>query len=189
MVLMANVRARFLVPPPPIISAMRQSFWSMPQIPQASSPHNWAMAWRAAVPQRTLKYYLGSIRVTTRYAPLTTNFSNYGPYGNPLTTNGSTILNGKAYIDERFDPETGLQYLHARYYDPNLGRFLSPDTYDPTLAGVDINRYAYAGNDPVNGSDPTGHFTASLLAQVKSHPSVKCSCSVSEPSPRIWTVG
>jgi hypothetical protein len=36
-------------------------------------------------------------------------------------------------------------------------RFLSPDTWDPYLAGVDINRYAYSGNDPINGSDPTGH--------------------------------
>ena len=54
-------------------------------------------------------------------------------------------------------PRPGLQYLHARYYDPLLGRFLSPDTWDPILAGVDINRYAYAGNDPVNGSDPNGH--------------------------------
>jgi RHS repeat-associated protein len=57
------------------------------------------------------------------------------------------------------DPETGLQYLHARYYDPNLGRFLSPDTWDPMLPGVDFNRYAYAGNDPVNGSDPGGHMS------------------------------
>jgi RHS repeat-associated protein len=54
-------------------------------------------------------------------------------------------------------PETDLQYLHARYYDPNLGRFLSPDTWDPTLPGVDINRYAYGMNDPVNMSDPGGH--------------------------------
>jgi RHS repeat-associated protein len=116
-----------------------------------------------------VKDYLGSIRVTTRYAPLTTHFSNYGPYGNPLTTNGSTILSGKAYIDERFDPETGLQYLHARYYDPNLGRFLSPDTWDPILSGVDFNRYAYAGNDPVNGSDANGHFNVSMMRQVATY--------------------
>jgi RHS repeat-associated protein len=80
----------------------------------------------------------------------------------PLTSNGSSALNGKAYINERFDPETGLQYLHARYLDPNLGRFLSPDTWDPTLPGVDINRYAYAGNDPINGSDPNGHTWQTL---------------------------
>jgi RHS repeat-associated protein len=52
---------------------------------------------------------------------------------------------------------TGLQYLRARYYDPELGRFLSPDTWDPTRPGVGTNRYAYAGNDPVNAMDPYGH--------------------------------
>lgn len=83
--------------------------------------------------------------------------SDYGPFGQPLTSNGSVPLQGKAYINERFDPETGLQYLHARYLDPTLGRFLTPDTWDPDLPGVDINRYAYAGNDPVNGADPNGH--------------------------------
>lgn len=36
-------------------------------------------------------------------------------------------------------------------------RFISPDTMDPTLSGVGTNRYAYAGNDPVNKSDPNGH--------------------------------
>ena len=36
-------------------------------------------------------------------------------------------------------------------------RFLSPDSWDPFLVGVDINRYSYSGNDPVNGTDPNGH--------------------------------
>jgi hypothetical protein len=39
-------------------------------------------------------------------------------------------------------------------------RFLSPDTWDPYLAGVDVNRYAYSGNDPINSSDPNGHGAA-----------------------------
>jgi RHS repeat-associated protein len=64
----------------------------------------------------------------------------------------------KRYIGERLDEETGLYYLNARYYDPQIGKFLSPDTWDPTLAGVGTNRYAYAGNDPVNFSDPNGHI-------------------------------
>jgi hypothetical protein len=42
--------------------------------------------------------------------------------------------------------------------DPDLARFINPDTWDPILAGVDFNRYAYAGNDPVNGSDANGHY-------------------------------
>jgi RHS repeat-associated protein len=108
------------------------------------------------------KDHLASNRLTSFMAGGSpTARHDYGPFGSPLTSNGSTILNARAYINERFDPETGLQYLNARYYDPDLGRFLSPDTYDPYLPGVDFNRYAYAGNDPVNGSDPTGHATTS----------------------------
>ena len=45
---------------------------------------------------------------------------------------------------------------------PSNARFLSPDTWDPMLPGVDINRYAYGGNDPVNQSDPNGHCTAPM---------------------------
>jgi hypothetical protein len=41
--------------------------------------------------------------------------------------------------------------------DPLLGRFISPDDWDPTKEGVGTNRYAYAANDPVNKSDPNGH--------------------------------
>jgi RHS repeat-associated protein len=106
-----------------------------------------------------LKDSLGSIRYENRYGGGSSSWRDYGPYGMPSNDNGLTIANGRGYINERFDPETGLQYLHARYYDPNLGRFLSPDTWDPTIPGVDINRYAYAGNDPINGMDPSGHLT------------------------------
>ena len=77
----------------------------------------------------------------------------YGPYGKPT----SSPPVSKSYINERYDAETGLQYLHSRYYDPLLGHFLSPDTFDPILRSVDINRYAYALNDPINGSDANGH--------------------------------
>jgi hypothetical protein len=42
----------------------------------------------------------------------------------------------------------------------NLGRFLSPNTWDPTIPEVDFNRYSYSLNDPINGSAPLGrlHF-------------------------------
>ncbi len=103
--------------------------------------------------------HLGSVRHATRHGT-TQDVSDYGPYGMPTNTSGPiTGTSAKGYINEVFDPETGLQYLHARYYDPNLGRFLTADTWDPMLPGVDVNRYAYAGNDPINGSDPGGHET------------------------------
>jgi RHS repeat-associated protein len=107
------------------------------------------------------KDHLSSNRLTLNGAAVTRH--DYGPYGQPLSSNGATIpITGKSYINERFDAETGLMYLHARYYDPDLARFLSPDTWDPTLPGVDINRYAYAGNDPINKSDPNGHAVEGL---------------------------
>lgn len=40
---------------------------------------------------------------------------------------------------------------------PANARFISPDNFDPTKPGVGTNRYAYAGNDPINNSDPNGH--------------------------------
>ena len=87
-----------------------------------------------------MKDHLTSNRLILRHAPSTLTRADTGPYGQPV----GVALNGKAYINERYDAETGLQYLHARYYDPERGQFLSPDTWDPILAGVDINRYAYS---------------------------------------------
>ncbi|NOU31372.1 MAG: RHS repeat-associated core domain-containing protein, partial [Polyangiaceae bacterium] len=54
------------------------------------------------------------------------------------------------------DAATGLVYLHARYYDPALGQFISPDPLDMARPGVGPNRYAYSGGDPVNSKDPSG---------------------------------
>ncbi|MCP4074530.1 MAG: hypothetical protein GY742_22850, partial [Hyphomicrobiales bacterium] len=79
--------------------------------------------------------------------------SVYAAYGERQGNTTET----KGFIGERHDPETGLMYLNARYYDPVTARFISPDDWDPVLDGVGTNRYAYAGNDPVNKSDPNGH--------------------------------
>ncbi|MBK5571810.1 RHS repeat-associated core domain-containing protein [Ensifer sp. SSB1] len=45
-------------------------------------------------------------------------------------------------------------------------RFISPDTWDPTVEGVGTNRYAYAANDPINNSDPNGHLWGSVIGGV-----------------------
>ena len=95
--------------------------------------------------------HLGSIRVETEGQGLSRSLA-YGGYGEP-----KQAVSGKGYIGERHDPETGLLYLHARYYDPTIGRFIQPDPRDPTIPGVGTNRYAYADNNPVNLSDPLGH--------------------------------
>nr|WP_233361622.1 polymorphic toxin-type HINT domain-containing protein [Streptomyces sp. GMR22] len=53
---------------------------------------------------------------------------------------------------------TGLTHLGAREYDPTTGRFLSVDPVMDLTDPQQINGYAYANNNPVTGSDPTGRF-------------------------------
>ncbi|TIW92164.1 MAG: hypothetical protein E5V59_18240, partial [Mesorhizobium sp.] len=98
--------------------------------------------------------HLASVRLVTDISGNVVEGTNYAAYGERLNTGFQTQ---KGYIGERFDAETGLLYLNARYMDPVLGRFISPDDWDPTKEGVGTNRYAYASNDPVNKSDQNGH--------------------------------
>ena len=51
-------------------------------------------------------------------------------------------------------------YYRARYYDPSIGRFISEDPKG--FAGSGVNWYAYVGNNPVNGNDPTGNMPTTL---------------------------
>mgnify|MGYP002510913681 FL=1 len=62
---------------------------------------------------------------------------NYDAYGNEIEQN-PTDTNPYRYCSENYDTETGLIYLRARYYDPELGRFL---TEDPVKDG--LNWYVY----------------------------------------------
>jgi RHS repeat-associated protein len=104
-----------------------------------------------------LKDHKASNRLTLRFDPASTTRHDYSAFGQPLTSNSSVVINGRGYINERFDSETGLQYLNARYYDALMGRFITPDWWDVTKPGVGTNRYAYSGNDAVNASDPSGN--------------------------------
>jgi RHS repeat-associated protein len=66
--------------------------------------------------------------------------------------NGGTVT-GYGFTGREFDPETGLLYYRARYYDPKIGRFISED---PIGLSAGINFYSYVYNDPVNLVDPFG---------------------------------
>jgi RHS repeat-associated protein len=98
--------------------------------------------------------HLATVKLVTNMAGAVTERTGYAAFGEPKPTSGLP----RGFIGERPDPETGLLYLNARYYDPARAQFTSPDDWDPTTPGVGTNRYAYAGNDPVNKADANGHY-------------------------------
>jgi RHS repeat-associated protein len=80
---------------------------------------------------------------------------HYNAYGNLMSGSADTIGNPLRFAGLASDATTGLVYDRARWYDPSTGRYLTPD---PLGAASGPNRYAYAGDNPVNFVDPTGMF-------------------------------
>jgi RHS repeat-associated protein len=94
----------------------------------------------------------------------------YDSWGKVISTSGSMAStvgakNAIRYRGYYFDTETGLYYLNARYYDPETGRFISPDDANIAIATGEYSLYAYCMNDPVNLSDSTGY--ASIFDNIK----------------------
>ena len=74
-------------------------------------------------------------------------------------------LNPFRYRSYYFDTETGFYFLKTRYYDPEIGRFMTIDDIsylDPESING-LNLYAYCGNDPVDKFDPSGYSFVSVL--------------------------
>ena len=88
----------------------------------------------------------------------------YDPWGRLLSIGGpqaGTIgqINPIRYRGYYYDTETGFYYLQSRYYDPTTRRFLNVDSQLAGTAQVQgYNLFAYCLNNPVNFSDPTGHW-------------------------------
>jgi len=83
---------------------------------------------------------------------------DYAPYGTQAL---GTAPSGPGYTGHVNDPDTGLVYMQARYYDSSVGRFLSRD---PAGLKAGFNDYAYVGDNPINKVDPTGMFQCSNKA-------------------------
>ena len=104
--------------------------------------------------------HLGSSNVITDASGSQAQLSEYKPFGE-LSRNTAS-LNSYYFTGKELD-STGLYYYGARYYDPRLARFITPDPvnqniYDPQ----NLNPYAYCRNNPLNLIDPLGASWESL---------------------------
>ncbi|WP_051545586.1 RHS repeat-associated core domain-containing protein [Butyrivibrio sp. MC2021] len=106
----------------------------------------------------------------------------YDLWGNPVSVienttkkvNGKTVTirdeqgtlekNPLRYRGYYYDKETGFYYLNARYYDPKVHKFITPEPnfkvgkFDKNTGLNAYNLFAYCGNDPINLADQTGEF-------------------------------
>ena len=92
---------------------------------------------------------VGSIIATTNDTGAVVNTYAYSPWGECDDMTGTTF----GFQGQRFDHETGLYFMKARFYDPKIGRFLQPD---PIGYADGLNLYEFGYNNPNSFSDPLG---------------------------------
>jgi len=89
----------------------------------------------------------------------------YDSWGKLISTTGTLastvgVKNPYLYRGYRADSETGLYYLQSRYYSPEWGRFINADNLGGKVGELlSHNVFAYCMNNPVNRSDPSGHWS------------------------------
>jgi RHS repeat-associated protein len=118
--------------------------------------------WLTGEPDNRQTYYyhgdhLGSSSIITDENGSQVSHYEYTPYGSIARTEGSDNTRYKFTGKQLFE-DIGLYHYGARFYDPEIGRFITSDTivqapYDPQS----LNRYAYCRNNPLNYIDPSGH--------------------------------
>jgi RHS repeat-associated protein len=130
------------------------------------------MAWQIASAEVDYFHtdHLGSTAVGTNSSGAVQQVECYTPFGeilchNPPSPPFNKGGNGGIYLftGQELDREAALYYYGARYYDPALARFVSPDPLVQVDSGR-LNPYAYAGNNPLRNIDPNGEDWTDVLA-------------------------
>ncbi|WP_078119551.1 RHS repeat-associated core domain-containing protein [Thiosocius teredinicola] len=118
---------------------------------------------------------LGSIDTITDGQGVIVERTGYSPFGERRAGDWRTIggLNLALYTNRGFTghehiDEVGLIHMNGRVYDPQLGRFLSADPHvQAPYSSQSYNRYAYAMNNPLKYTDPSGYFFKKLFKSIK----------------------
>ncbi len=111
----------------------------------------------AAIDGERIDYYhvneSGSTLLTTDERGKVTGGYRYDPFGNVLFSIADD-QNAYRFAGKHYDDETGFLYFGGRYYDPTVGRFISPDP-----AGEGVNPYSFLSNNPFGAQDVFGWFS------------------------------
>jgi RHS repeat-associated protein len=103
---------------------------------------------------------LGSPVAMTDQSRRVVERNEYEPYGKVL---GAPVQDGPGYTGHVSDAATGLSYMQQRYYDPEIGKFLSLDPVAPSTHRGGFNRYSYVLNNPYTFKDPDGRCVTGTL--------------------------
>jgi|GEM_PF-1484747 len=99
---------------------------------------------------------IGSVVAHTNVAATVISRREYEPFGLQITPG---IQDGPGYTGHAQDAATGLTYMQQRYYDPQIGLFLSRDPVSPITDPIrQFNRYRYANHNPYSFVDPDGRM-------------------------------
>ena len=100
--------------------------------------------------QYFVKDHLGSTNALADSAGVISSSTTYDSYGNAT----ADIATRYRYTGRELDTDIGLYYYRNRWYDSEIGKFISEDPIG--FAGDDANLYGYVWNSPIKYSDPTG---------------------------------
>ena len=102
--------------------------------------------------------HLGGASIDTDEKGSILQSMEYYPFGETrVSENMSSYKNTYAFTGQELDEDTGLYYYKARYYHPEIGRFLSLDPWAGDISDPQtLNKYSYTRNNPLKYTDPSG---------------------------------
>jgi RHS repeat-associated protein len=107
---------------------------------------------------------LGSTRALTDSSEQLTDSYTYEAFGNLTRVTGATP-NSFLFAGEQFDPNSGFYYLRARYMNPEIGRFVTMDTFKGHMTDpLSLHKYLYGNGNPVDNIDPSGQFSLGSIS-------------------------
>jgi RHS repeat-associated protein len=107
---------------------------------------------------------LGSTRLLTNNSGAINDRYSYDVFGEQRSHTGSSSQ-PFTFTGEQHDPEAGLTFLRARYYDPEVGRFISIDPQSRLIIDIQgLNRFSYVQNNPLIYTDAEGEFVITAIA-------------------------